>query len=296
MDSARFFWLLATGYWLLAPSSIRDILIAALLGVVEGVTEFVPISSTGHLLLAQHYLALDMQSGFWRMFAVFIQIGAILAVVVYFRDRLRDLWRASAAQKVHGLPFAGLSPIALILLATIPVLLAGLLLNDWVDENMQSPRAIACAVGIGGIVMWLLELAPRKAVTQSIERMSLSQALLIGGAQIFAVVFPGTSRSAATIMGGLVAGLSRSAAAEFSFFLAIPAMFAACGYSLLKQLRSDAGITAHEALVLAVGTIVSFVVAWIVIAAFMNFIRKHTFIPFAIYRVLLAIAVFLLMR
>lgn len=288
-------FLLATGLWLLVSTPVSYYLHAILLGIIEGITEFLPISSTGHLLLAQHLLGLDMDSGFWKMFAVCIQLGAILAVIVYFRDRLLELWRKSV-NRSGGSRFIGFSPVGLILLATIPVLLAGWLFNDWVDDNMQSPQAVALALGIGGILMLLLELLPRKAVTNSIEEMTLPQALLVGMAQIFAVIFPGTSRSAATIMGGLVAGLSRPAAAEFSFFLAIPAMFAACGYSLLKQLRSDAGMNAHELLVLAIGTLVSFIVAWIVIAAFMNFIRRHTFIPFAIYRILLAAAVFLAMR
>jgi undecaprenyl-diphosphatase len=287
--------LFVTGISLLAASAFSDYLIAILLGIIEGVTEFVPISSTGHLLLAQHLLGLDMESGFWKMFAVCIQLGAILAVVVYFRDRLLELWRQSV-NRTGGSRFIGLSPVGLILLTTIPVLLAGWLFNDWVDKNMQSPQAVALALGIGGILMLLLELLPRKAVTHSIEEMTLPQALLIGMAQIFAVIFPGTSRSAATIMGALVAGLSRPAAAEFSFFLAIPAMFAATGYALLKQLKSDAGMTVHELLVLAVGGIVSFLVAWIVIAAFMNFIRKHTFIPFAIYRLVLGIIVILAMK
>lgn len=289
------FFLLTAGLGLLASTSASDYLHAVLLGIIEGVTEFVPISSTGHLLLAQHMLGLDMESGFWKMFAVCIQLGAIMAVVVYFRSRLLELWKKSTS-KAPGSSSVGLSPVGMILLATIPVLLAGWLFNDWVDENMQSPKTVALALGIGGILMLLLELLPRKAVTNSIEEMTLPQALLIGMAQIFAVIFPGTSRSAATIMGALVAGLSRPAAAEFSFFLAIPAMFAATGYSLLKQLRSDAGMTVHEVLVLAVGGIVSFLVAWIVIAGFMNFIRKHTFIPFAIYRIILGVIVYLTMR
>jgi undecaprenyl-diphosphatase len=280
--------LLASGFWLLSSSASRDFVYSVLLGIIEGLTEFVPISSTGHLLLAEHSLPdLDMESGFWKTFAVVIQIGAIAAVVVYFRDRIAALLRQGVVRTSSG----RISPVMLILIATAPVLAAGFFVQGWVAANMENPLVIALAVGIGGVVMWLLELVPQKAVTKTVEDVSLAQALLIGCAQILAVVFPGTSRSAATIMGGLVAGLSRPAAAEFSFFLAIPAMSAACGYLMLKQLRSDESMTGHQWLVLFVGTAVSFVVAWVVIAVFMKFIRRHTFIPFAIYRILLAIVV-----
>lgn len=288
--------MIAASYWFAASSAASDYFNAILLGIIEGITEFVPISSTGHLLLAERVLGLKLEDNFWKMFAIFIQIGAILAVVVYFRARLVELLKKSAPQTGRASRWIGVSPVGLILLATIPVLLAGWLLHDWVERNLHSAQAVALALGIGGILMMLLEMMPRKSVTGSIEEMTLSQAMLIGMAQIFAVIFPGTSRSAATIMGGLVAGLSRPAAAEFSFFLAIPAMFAACGYSLLVQLRSDAGMSVHQAGVLLVGTVVSFIIAWIVIAAFMNFIRRHTFIPFAIYRIVLAIAVFVALR
>lgn len=148
---------------------------------------------------------------------------------------------------------------------------------------------------IGGVVMIIVELIPTNVTTRRIERITWKQSLLIGFVQILAAVFPGTSRSAATIMGGMVAGLSRPAAAEFSFFLAIPAMFAACGYSLLKWLK-NAHPTAQEILLMIIGTLVSFLVAYAVIAVFMGYIKRHNFIPFAIYRILLGGLVLLLMR
>jgi undecaprenyl-diphosphatase len=148
-----------------------------------------------------------------------------------------------------------------------------------------------------GVLMIAIELLVRKPRTQTIEQTSAGQAITVGLAQIVAAVFPGTSRSAATILGGMLAGMSRSAAAEMSFFLAIPAMAAASGYKLLKFMQSSqSGLSLHQGIVLAVGTIVSFVVAWLVIALFMSYIRRHSFMPFAIYRIALGILVFLVMR
>ena len=314
-----------------------DLLIAIILGVVEGVTEFLPVSSTGHLLLCERWLGIDLEApnSLWKTFTVFIQIGAILAVVVYFRRRILDLLlgkpeggrtpleisqaakAAPAAKPVQSAmsmgqtqdyavaldedlitPAQRLNAILMIALATLPVLIVGFLVHDWIEANMESPRNIGWALLLGAIAMIVIEIIPTNVTTRRIERVTWKQALGIGLAQILAAVFPGTSRSAATIMGGLVAGLSRPAAAEFSFFLAIPAMFAACGYSILKWLselkKNNLTPSPHDVLLLVIGTLISYLVAYAVIAVFMAYIRKHNFIPFAIYRLILGAFVLLL--
>jgi undecaprenyl-diphosphatase len=310
---------------------LPDLIKAIILGIVEGVTEFLPVSSTGHLMLCERWMGIDLDApnSLWKTFAVFIQIGAIAAVVVYFRTRIADLLlgrreggrtplEISIAAKAApgGVPAAlsmgqtldyqtaldedlitpaqRLNAILMIILATVPVLVVGLLTHDWIERNMENDRNIGLALLIGGVAMILIEVIPTNVTTRRIERITWKQALGIGLAQILAAVFPGTSRSAATIMGGMVAGLSRPAAAEFSFFLAIPAMFAACGYSLLKWLK-NAHPSFHEIMLMIIGTLVSFLVAYVVIAGFMSYIKRHSFIPFAIYRILLgALVLFLL--
>ena len=309
-----------------------ELLKAILLGIVEGVTEFLPVSSTGHLMLCEKWMGLDLDQpgSFWKTFTVFIQIGAIMSVVVFFRGRIMDLLRgkregartplevslaargsggAGSGSSANAGPAEGntldyqtaldedlitprqrLNAILMIGVATLPVLVVGFLLHNWIEENLESHLVVAVALIVGGIAMIVIELVPTNVTTRRIERITWKQALCIGVAQILAAVFPGTSRSAATILGGMLAGLSRPAAAEFSFFLAIPAMFAACGFSLMKWLR-DARVTTHEVLLLAIGTLVSFLVAYAVIAVFMNYIKRHTFIPFAIYRIIVGIVV-----
>ena len=264
---------------------MRELIWSILLGIVEGVTEFLPISSTGHLLLCQRWLGinLDEPNSFWKLFTVVIQFGAILSVLVYFRQRITDLVREAVRPTDRGR-----RPIYLILVGTVPVLVIGFLLKDWVDENMGSPWIIVAALGVGGVLMILAE---RFRPTSSIERfddMSWGQAVVIGLAQVLAAVFPGTSRSAATIIAGLFAGLSRTAAAEFSFFLAIPAMGAASAY---KMLKGAGALASREYGLLAVGCVVSFFVAWASIAFLMHILRTHSFTPFAIYRIILAIIV-----
>ena len=308
-----------------------DLLLAIVLGVVEGVTEFLPVSSTGHLLLAQRWMGINLEDGFWSMFIVFIQIGAIAAVVVYFRKRILGLLtgrservltpleisaNARAAGRAAAAQAAGAPPpeqdpelvgddtpvtaaqrgyaVLMILLASTPLVIA-FLADKWAEENMQSRWMVPLALIVGGVLMIVIEWLPLNVTTRRIERITWKQALGIGCAQVLAALFPGTSRSAATIMAGLVAGLSRPAAAEFSFFLAIPAMGAACAYKLLKFLRNGVP-PASQILLLVIGTLVSFLVAWVVIAAFMGYIRRHSFVPFAVYRIVLGVIVLLLVR
>ena len=310
-----------------------DLLVAIILGVVEGVTEFLPISSTGHLVLCERWMGIDLERDpFWKMFAVFIQIGAIASVVVYFRERIVSLLRGrnapqptplEASAMVREAPAGGASSnpggsdgiqtailervaavratpllfrrnhaLWMILVGSLPLVIA-YFAHRWAERNLESATVVALALLIGGVVMVAIEYLRPVPTTTSIEEMTWGQALGIGLAQIVAALFPGTSRSAATIMGGELAGLSRAAAAEFSFFLAIPAMSAACAFTLLKHRTA---LDARHALLLAVGTLVSFLVAWLVIAAFMRFIRRHSFIPFAIYRIGLALVVLIAFR
>ena len=309
-----------------------DLLVAIILGIVEGITEFLPISSTGHLLLCERWMGLRLEDGFWSMFTIFIQIGAIAAVVVYFRARILELLRghperrltpleisqtarksphapASSAPEArpvlhdHGDVLADDMPptaaqrgyaILMILLASTPLVVA-YFADEWAEKHMNSPMVIAAALLVGGLTMAVIEWLPLNVTTRRIERVTWKQALGIGAAQVLAAVFPGTSRSAATIMAGLVGGLSRPAAAEFSFFLAIPAMGAACVYKLLKFLRQGVP-SASQVLLLIIGTLVSFLVAWAVIALFMGYIRRHSFMPFAIYRIALGVVVLLLFK
>jgi undecaprenyl-diphosphatase len=278
---------------------VRDLIYAILLGIVEGVTEFLPISSTGHLALCQQWMGIDLENDpFWRTFAVFIQIGAIIAVLVYFWDRILTLIArrptpATPLEIATASSQRTLHPVWLVAIASAPVFVIGFLAQNYVEEHLANPLVIASALGIGGVLMILIEVLRGPVRTERLEEMTLRQALFIGFAQVLAAIFPGTSRSAATIMGGLVVGLQRSVAAEFSFFLAIPSMFAACGYSLLKLFLAHPDLIGlKELLLLAVGTLVSFLVAWVVIAGFMSYIRRYSFIPFAIYRIILGLIVF----
>jgi undecaprenyl-diphosphatase len=253
------------------------------------------------------------------MFTIFIQIGAIAAVVVFFRGRIMELLRGqperrltpleiSASAPLGATPSAPATPsteidgddtpvtaaqrgytILMIGLASTPLVVA-YFADKWAEKNMGRPWVIGAALAIGGLAIVLIEWLPLNVTTRRIERVTWKQALGIGAAQVLAALFPGTSRSAATIMAGLVAGLSRAAAAEFSFFLAIPAMGAACLYKLLKFLKHGAP-PADQILLLVIGTLVSFLVAWVVIAAFMAYIRRHNFLPFAVYRIVLGLVV-----
>ncbi len=293
-----------------------------ILGIVEGLTEFLPVSSTGHLLLAEKAMHISPDDPFWKMFTIVIQLGAIFAVVVYFWDRIMGLVRgdfargaatpnlmevrAGASQgaaasvgsvldyHTGGRPMPRVSPLLLVVVGTIPVLIVGKLTHKWTEAHLEGPFPVACALLIGGLIMLLVEYVRPPAKTGVVEEMTLKQAIGIGLFQILAAVFPGTSRSAATIIGGMALGMSRKAAAEFSFFLAIPAMFAAGTYSLYKHLKEHGGLHTDQLLLLIVGTLVSFIIAWAIIAAFMAYIRRKSFVPFAIYRVVLSVLVFAL--
>jgi undecaprenyl-diphosphatase len=231
---------------------------------------------------------INLDEPFWKMFTVFIQIGAILAVVVYFRHKIVQLLSGSVSGNTISQRVT-----MMVIVATIPVLVVGYLFHKQVEKYMEKPVPIALALLIGGLIMMAVEWARPGSRTPRIEHLTWGQAIGIGLAQILAVIFPGTSRSGATIIAGLIGGLSRPAAAEFSFLLAIPSMAAAAGYSLLK---GAGGMSGQQIMLLLVGTLVSFLVAWAVIAVFMEYIRRRTFTPFGIYRIALGIVVLIVMR
>jgi undecaprenyl-diphosphatase len=255
---------------------------AVILGIVEGLTEFLPVSSTGHLVLVQPLL--DLQSGdeFWSgAFNIFIQIGAILAVIIYF---WRRLWRLAAHP--GGRPLRDHILVKLFV-AFLPAAVTGLLFHRYIEDHLEFPLPVAGALIAGGVAILLIERRRTRPTVLDAGDITLAQAFLIGVAQC-AALFPGVSRAAATIMGGLLVGLSTAAAAEFSFFLAIPTLTAAGMFALLKHLDR---IHHQEGFLLTVGFGVSFVTAWVVVAAFMRFIRTHRFTAFAVYRIILGIVV-----
>lgn len=261
---------------------MNDIVRAIILGVVEGLTEFLPISSTGHMILVMPLLGIDETNRFWNgAFDIFIQLGAILAVVIYFWRRLWRLTVRPPAQPWHE------HILVKLFVAFLPAAVIGSLAGDFIEEKLKNPLIVAYALAIGGVAILAIEAAVRRPRVMDAAAVSLACALGIGLAQCLAMV-PGTSRSGATIMGALALGLAPAAAAEFSFFLAIPTMFAAGCYSMLKHLDE---LQAHTLPPLAVGFVVAFIVAWIVIAAFMRFIQTHRFTVFAIYRIVLGAVV-----
>jgi len=271
---------------------VNDYLIAIIIGIVEGLTEFLPVSSTAHIRLVMGLLGVDLENSYWKMFTVVIQLGAILAVVVYFWKRivgfLRTYPRGASGDKKWWS-----HPVMLVILSFVVTAIPCYLIDKQIGENLESLHVMGWSLLIGGILMWVIDVVfSKRAHTDSIEKMSLVQAVVIGFAQIFAAAFPGTSRSMATIAGGQVMGLSRTAALEFSFFLSIPVMCAATAFKLLQFIvKEPVAMTGTQWGVLATGFVVSFFVAWACIAWFMAWVRKHGFVPFAIYRIVIGIIV-----
>jgi undecaprenyl-diphosphatase len=256
---------------------MHNIIKAIILGIVEGITEFLPISSTGHLILVNEFISFTEH--FTKMFDVVIQFGAIVAVLVYFRKRLFSF----KFQKNMFTEDATVNLWKKVVVGVVPALILGVLLDKYIEEKLFNPIVVSIALVIGGIILLLLEQRKKNEKITSIAELSYQTAFFIGLIQCLAMI-PGTSRSAATIIGAMLLGSSRLVAAEFSFFLAIPTILAASAYSLLKLGFS---MTTEETLVLTVGFVVSFLVAWVVIAGFMNFITKRDFKPFGYYRIVL---------
>jgi len=259
---------------------------AIILGIVEGLTEFLPVSSTAHIRITQALLGQDITDDYWKMFAVVIQLGAILAVVVYFWQRLVGFVASFARDRQAGQPLWQ-HPLALVMISFVVTAGPCFLIDKKIGEHLENIPMMAVALIVGGIVMWWIDHHfSRNAPIHRLEEMTLRQAIVIGLAQILAAAFPGTSRSMATIAGGQLMGLSRPAALEFSFFLSIPVMFAATGYKLTRFIFDDAAqANFAQWQLLTIGFLVSFLVALAVIAWFMRWVSRHGFLPFAIYRV-----------
>ena len=275
---------------------MNDYLLAAVFGVVEGVTEFLPISSTAHIRLAQDLLNVPMDDAFWKLFAVVIQLGAVLCIPIYFRQRIIDFLR-TFPRGAKGDRTIWNHPLSLVIIATLVTAGPAYLLDKKIGNNLENLVVIGTALLVGGIIMAVVEYWHRRATTESMEQMKFWQAMVIGAAQIVAAAFPGTSRSFATIVAGEAVGLSRPTAVEFSFFLALPVMLAASTLKLAQAFLHSKGaveMNPHLWGVLAVGFIVSFFVAWAVVAWFMHWVRRHTFLPFAVYRIVVGAIVLLM--
>lgn len=258
---------------------------ATVLGIVEGATEFIPVSSTGHLIIAQQWL--DFTGKKENAFAIFIQLGAILAVVWLYREKL-----LSVARNFHKCPQERQLLVNLFA-ATLPAVVIGLPTEGWIEAHLFKPLPVALALVSGGIAIMLIERWCTRPEIHDMDHIPVSKALGIGTAQVLSILFPGVSRSGATIMGGLAFGLSRKAATEFSFFLAIPAMF---GASAIKLIGARDLITRADLPLFAVGFITSFIAALLVIRGLLNFVSHNSFIPFAWYRIIFGAALLGLYR
>lgn len=265
---------------------ITEILKAALFGVVEGITEWLPISSTGHMILLDEFVKLNVSEEFWSMFLVVIQLGAILAVVALYFGRL---WPFSLKEKFF-IKKETFSMWFKILAACIPAAVVGILFEEKLDELFYNYQTVALALIVFGVLFIVIERQNRgmKIKVDSIAQITYPIALWIGVFQLIAAVFPGTSRSGATILGAIMVGVSRTAAAEFTFFLAVPVML---GASLLKILKFGFAFTSAELVLLLTGLVVAFVVSVAVIRLLLGYIRKHDFTVFGWYRILLGAAV-----
>ncbi|PYI91089.1 MAG: UDP-diphosphatase [Verrucomicrobia bacterium] len=283
---------------------MNDILISFVLGIVEGLTEFLPISSTAHLRIVEALFGFNLHDSFWKMYTIVIQLGAILALPVYFWRRILT-FLATFPRGEHEDRTILTHPLSLTFIAFIVTAGPAYLLKKQIGQNLESLSVMAWALLLGGVVMWIVDVLCRNPRTTDMEEMSLPQAVWIGAIQILSAVFPGTSRSMSTIAAGQTAGLTRAAALEFSFFLSMPTMVVATGYDLLKTIRprhdaaAEAGLaplsmTPHNWIVLAIGFVVSFVVALGVVAWFMRWVRDRGFAPFAIYRIVLGIVLLVL--
>jgi len=286
---------------------MNDFLLSILLGIVEGLTEFLPVSSTGHLRIVEALFHLNLGDSFWKMYTIVIQLGAILALPVYFWKRILEFLSTFPKGERRDRNFLT-HPLSLTFIAFVVTALPSWALTKVIGKNLESLWLISIALLVGGIVMWIVDATSTRVRVTHMEEMSLPQAIWIGACQILSAVFPGTSRSMSTIAAGQIVGMSRPAALEFSFFLSMPTMVVATGYDLLKTLspsRNTIGegniaplaVDSHQWIVLAMGFVVSFIVALIVVAWFMRWVRTKGFAPFAIYRIALAIVlIILLMR
>ncbi|MEO5753783.1 MAG: undecaprenyl-diphosphate phosphatase [Chthoniobacterales bacterium] len=279
---------------------MNDYLLSILLGVIEGLTEFLPVSSTAHLRIAEALLQIDLKDSFWKMYSVVIQLGAILALTAFFFRRILKFLRTFPRGE-RGDRTVLTHPLSLVAIAFFVTAVPAFLFSKLIGQNLENLYVMAFALVIGGIIMWVVDAFFVRPKIQHMEETNLPTAIWIGAVQVLSAIFPGTSRSMCTIAAGQVAGMSREAALEFSFFLSIPTMFAATGYDLLKTLKPHAAteaiaplvMTPHLWVVLALGFVSAFVVALAVVAWFLHWVRRHGFTPFAIYRIVVGLILLL---
>jgi len=279
-----------------------EYLLSIFLGIVEGLTEFLPVSSTAHLRICEALLHIDLHDGFWKMYTIVIQLGAILALPVYFRERILTFLRTFPKGE-RGDRTIFTHPLSLTLIAFVVTAVPAWALTKQVGKNLENLWVMALALLIGGVIMWVVDTAFTRPRVMHMEEMTLPQAVWIGAAQILSAIFPGTSRSMSTIAAGQVVGMSRPAALEFSFFLSMPTMLMATGYDFVKTVMPyyhEVNITplkmnGHEWIVLGIGFMVSFFVALAVVAWFIQWVRTRGFVPFALYRIVLGLGLLILL-
>jgi len=293
---------------------LNEYLLSVLLGIVEGLTEFLPVSSTAHLRISEVLLHVPLSSGYWKMYSIVIQLGAILVLPIYFRKHIAKLISTFPEGEQKDCDYLT-HPLSLVMIAFVVTAIPSFLLTKVIGKNLESLYVMGTALVIGGIVMWIIDAmkAPWEKAgpgaagsptqgspihTWRMDDIHGGQAIWIGACQILSAVFPGTSRSMSTIAAGQLVGMSRPAALEFSFFLSIPTMTVATLYTLFKSLSGKdenpigvAAITPHQWVILAIGFVVSFIVAYGAVAWFMSYVRRRGFAPFAMYRIVLGIAV-----
>jgi undecaprenyl-diphosphatase len=282
---------------------VNEYLLSVLLGIVEGLTEFLPVSSTAHLRLTERLLGIHLDDPYWKTYTIVIQLGAILCLPIYFRSRIAK-FLATFPRGERGDRTWINHPLTLVMIAFVCTAIPSFLLTKVIGKHLESMVIIGWSLLIGGIVMWIVDArfghppAGGHFKTEHMEEMNMGQAIWIGLCQIASAVFPGTSRSMSTITAGQLAGMSRPSALEFSFFLSMPTMAAATLYEAFRTFHPKHGeplgampANTHEWIVLAIGFVISFVVALGVVAWFMNWVRQRGFTPFAIYRIIIGIAV-----
>jgi undecaprenyl-diphosphatase len=288
---------------------LNDYVLSLLLGIVEGLTEFLPVSSTAHLRICEALFHVSLTNGYWKMYTIVIQLGAILCLPVYFRERIAKLL-ATFPKGDRGDRTFFTHPLSLIMVAFVVTAIPAFLLTKMIGKHLESLYIMGSSLLIGGIVMWIVDELNAASETAGLgatgtrihtwhmEDMGVWQAVWIGACQILSAVFPGTSRSMSTIAAGQLSGISRASALEFSFFLSIPTMVVATCYDLLKSLRGKGenaiGVThidPHGWVVLAIGFVVSYIVAYGTVAWFMGWVRRRGFAPFAVYRMIVGTAV-----
>ena len=276
-----------------------DYFVAFIFGVVEGITEWLPVSSTGHMIILNEFLKLNVSPEFYDLYLVVIQLGAILAVIVIF---WWDIWPFGIKRNSHPLSESGIGRWIMkdkfimwfkIAVACIPAAIVGVLFDDWLDEHLYNYVVVAIALIVFGIAFIVVEhiMKDKEFKIKTVGQINWGHAFMIGIFQLLAAIFPGASRSGSTIVGSLGMGIKREAAAKFTFFLAIPVMF---GASLLKIVKFKGDVQGNEIVLLAIGMVTAFVVSLFVIKGLMSFIKKHGFTCFGWYRIALGVAVLIL--